>query len=511
MFNKKINGKRALHLLIVSFLLLVNAGLSSADVWVNSEDYGTLSAAVAAAAGETLVIPRAETLNQNITVPSGTHLMFMEGGSIAKASTYTLTIEGAVTAPIMQIFSGFSPGDVTFSISQAVEQVYPQWWGAKADGLTNDRDAIQCAIDSGCTWVHLPGGNYLLNSPLNVTSLGWFTKLMLTGNGGPADGEGTNLIGNTGGVVIDATGSRHLDFRNFSIVSGDTTPSTVGILYARATGTGQFELEFSFTEFNNLMNVGVHLNSIPAANGGNGTVAVYNLAAELWRAQNVCLEADTGIAFTGYNAYGILSPFQTLSSIPSMSVCTIDGASTIRSRKGPCVVIDNGIRIELLNVYFCGDDSVVDPYEYAVKIIGGGMWPSGITITGHKDRPGGWLYANDVVLQNLQLKGTGQGDGTSVHLANATLIDGNISVAPAASEPAVALLNAPGSGGAIKNVTMQLYDNQSVTAPLRVFAGNIIRTTQTMTVAAGSVTVGPSAAYMLMASDGIATVSPVEP
>ena len=136
------------------------------------------------------------------------------------------------------------------------------------------------------------------------------------------------------------------------------------------------------------------------------------------------------------------------------------------------------------------------------------MWPSGITITGHKDRPGGWLYANDVILQNLRLKGTGQGDGTSVYLGNATLIDGNISVSPAASDPAVALLGAPGTGGGIKNVTMQLYDNQSVTAPLREFAGNVIRTTQTITEASGSVTVGSDASYMLMASNGIVTVTP---
>ena len=41
-----------------------------------------------------------------------------------------------------KIFTG--PGEVIFD-SNDVQRVYPQWWGAKGDGVTNDTDAFAAA------------------------------------------------------------------------------------------------------------------------------------------------------------------------------------------------------------------------------------------------------------------------------------------------------------------------------------------------------------------------------
>ena len=58
---------------------------------------------------------------------------------------------------------------------------------------------------------------------------------------------------------------------------------------------------------------------------------------------------------------------ETAFSVDESTLANIEavaGTSTIRSRKGPCVLIENAVRLEILNTYFCGDSSVVNPYEY---------------------------------------------------------------------------------------------------------------------------------------------------
>jgi len=61
--------------------------------------------------------------------------------------TYTpahvLTINGAIEAGLWQIFDG--QGKVTGN--PKIEAVYPEWFGAKGDGMTDDAPAIQKAID----------------------------------------------------------------------------------------------------------------------------------------------------------------------------------------------------------------------------------------------------------------------------------------------------------------------------------------------------------------------------
>lgn len=85
--------------------------------YVFANHYASLSAAVTAIGSTvtTLIVKDTQTLTANLTIPSTLTLRVMPGGTIAKASTYTLTINGPFPDPgPIQVFSGFSAGDVTF-------------------------------------------------------------------------------------------------------------------------------------------------------------------------------------------------------------------------------------------------------------------------------------------------------------------------------------------------------------------------------------------------------------
>ena len=78
-----------------------------------------------------------------------------------------LTVAGPVQAPLAHIFEG--PGRVVFD-SRFVKEVYPQWWGAKADRKTDDTAAIQAAIDA-CQQGgrgFLPTGTYAVSRTITL-------------------------------------------------------------------------------------------------------------------------------------------------------------------------------------------------------------------------------------------------------------------------------------------------------------------------------------------------------
>lgn len=474
------------------------------DGWVDSGRFKRFHDAVRAAVHKTLLIARPQSVDSDITIPAHTHLLFVEGGAIKRAPTHraTVTIKGSITAPSSQIFIGFKPGEIVLGESQ-VDQVYPQWWGAKGDGIADDSQAIQAGIDSDAPVVHIPRGRYLLNSPINLTN---HTSLILKGQGigdpwKPLAHYGTILIGNTGGIVIDVTGSRYLVFQDFRIIAGEKNPSTVGILYARST-------KCEYCEFNSLSNVAVHLRSIPGANNGNGTVAIYNRAAELWRAWNIWLIADNAVVFTAGNIFKTESPFTKHSGIISMSECTIGGASALHALNGHCILVDTGWDIEVTNTYLAGKGPERCPY--AIRMTG---WqPTAFTYTGHVEFGGGLLYS-DATLVDVKLRATmcalrslicldGTGEGVP------GIRGGEITVIPTHGSKPHHLIEAVGKQNGIVNATANLYPDQSVSAAGGSCTGNIVRAEHENPSVAFSASPGWFS-YMVMARDGVTIYGPL--
>ncbi|MDD5170665.1 MAG: hypothetical protein PHN75_17755, partial [Syntrophales bacterium] len=121
--------------------------VTSLHLFLNASEYASINAAVTAigATKATLIVSNDQTLAANLTIPSTLTLKILSGGSITKASTYTLTVNGSFEAGVYKVFYGFSAGDIT-----GLREPKPEWWGA-----VNDADcttAITCAAQAS------PGG-----------------------------------------------------------------------------------------------------------------------------------------------------------------------------------------------------------------------------------------------------------------------------------------------------------------------------------------------------------------
>lgn len=401
-------------------------------------------------------------LKENLILEKAVY--FLQDGCIVQGGNHKLRIEAPLQASLKLIFRGFSPGEITFA-KGSVKEVYPQWWGAKGDGVTDDYIPLQSALDSGCATIFLPKGRYRITKPLNITNRAH--GLIIIGQGQSEDGS--IIVGDTGGVALDASGSRYLHFANFAIVSGETNPSTVGILFSRTK-------EIGFVEFNNLENIRVHLRSDGKVNNGNGTVGIYNNAAELWRARNIYVMADNPLVFTGYNIFNIESPFtKREEGYVSMSECTVDGASTLHAFLGPALIIENGDTIEVLNAYLTRSGEAGFPY--AIRVMN--FWGINLTYTGHIEGFTRFLYTDVTNLVSCHFKATLYTSGEPLIYLDGkkerpSLQGCEINLIPEpTSKPSPLLL---GEGNvAMNHNRITLYPGQSIDSLEGEFLGNIIQ------------------------------------
>jgi hypothetical protein len=122
------------------------------------------------------------------------------------------------------------------------------------------------------------------------------------------------------------------------------------------------------------------------ANGGHGTVGIYNFAAEQHDYSNIEVRADTALAFVQTNVFGVTSPYRTFSSSGySCGMLTIGGGgSTLASKNAttPAVYLDNALCVHFNNTYFQGSGHgdgtvnnrvIVAKYCLQVHVIGGNV------------------------------------------------------------------------------------------------------------------------------------------
>lgn len=129
---------------------------------VNARAYGSISAAISAAHGKTLVISDLQKLSGDIVIPSDVSLSITKGGAIVNPAKYTVTIAGPFTAGLYKVFEGFRQGDIHF-IDGSVKEVSPQWWGE------NSAASINKAINA-FPKVFCPPGLYLIESEVLLNS-----------------------------------------------------------------------------------------------------------------------------------------------------------------------------------------------------------------------------------------------------------------------------------------------------------------------------------------------------
>lgn len=131
-----------------------------------TDDYECISAAHTAATvagGVVFFPPGTYRIATNITFNSNVTAAFANSAKFSIDAAVTLTLNGSIDAGLDQVFSG--SGSVALS---KVKEVYPQWWGAVADQITDDQPAIQAAIDAvgGGGIVSIGQGVYIIGSPI---------------------------------------------------------------------------------------------------------------------------------------------------------------------------------------------------------------------------------------------------------------------------------------------------------------------------------------------------------
>lgn len=231
-------------------------------------------------------------------------------------------------------------------------------YGAVGDGFTDDRAAIQRAVDyaktlsvSGGTsaryrvTIFFPAGYYFIGGPINLTNT---NGLWMIGDGGPY--LNTIIIGNTGGVIFDFSGSSLSGCEGFSFITSDRgNRSTIGVLFALTTNGG--------------LNCGIRkcyfeMADQPGVNGGLGSIALVDVRSEEFYIHECTLRANAplimsytaNLSVTGSN-FTVSSPFQALApGDGSMGVIDINGTSLQCYEKRQPAMILNGTN----SLYFHG-------------------------------------------------------------------------------------------------------------------------------------------------------------
>lgn len=138
--------------------------------WENSADHANLAAAasVATSNGTGVIVTGITTVSTALTITAP--IMVAKGGMITKSGSGTLVINGSFEAGLFKVFNGFSAGNVTFG-DGSVSEIFPEWWGAIADGSTDSSAAFACSISAASVKKKLQEGTYLANFSITTSNV----------------------------------------------------------------------------------------------------------------------------------------------------------------------------------------------------------------------------------------------------------------------------------------------------------------------------------------------------
>ena len=192
-----------------------------------TDDSAAITAAHTAANGRVVFQPGVYRITSAVTVNGPT---FLRGAVIEVNTGITLTVGDEIKADrYTQIFQG--AGDYLIADQRPV---YPEWWGAVPDNVTDSRDAIQKALESmpANVHVHFSEGNYVLNTGVIREAPG----IMFTG-----EGIDQTKIRSNNATAVDVTLVSDI---NITVKDMQFTPlvtKTAGTgLYLSATDPGGF-------------------------------------------------------------------------------------------------------------------------------------------------------------------------------------------------------------------------------------------------------------------------------
>ncbi|MEI6223125.1 MAG: glycosyl hydrolase family 28-related protein [Deltaproteobacteria bacterium] len=224
----------------------------------SADDAPALLAAAEAAgkSGDTIIVPCKLRLASGSAVLDGT-VQLVGSGSFDLRPGASLALRGPLLGTWSRIF--FLNGGI-LDVRVPNARVYPQWWGARGDGVADDAPAIQAAIDAAShaaidsfEWnqgvggtVSLPRGVYRVASPLTVRGdavriegHGAHTTALRADMDASSDvltvGDGTGAGRNVFLTDFTVYGSGANKFRDGVVVHGATWPTVQNITVSYAS------------------------------------------------------------------------------------------------------------------------------------------------------------------------------------------------------------------------------------------------------------------------------------
>jgi hypothetical protein len=171
--------------------------------------------AAAVAANATLVI--ATAINA-IPVPQtcAANLQFFKGGIVQPAGT-GLTLSGTVSAAAFQIFDTSIGGNGSILLTGPNPAIYPNWFGAKMDGSTDDTAAWNATIAScsgTCRFAMPAGANSYTASGITFNFPGPSSRITLDCAGSTVSGTGVAVVSWTGTSDFQDSGAEDCQFND---------------------------------------------------------------------------------------------------------------------------------------------------------------------------------------------------------------------------------------------------------------------------------------------------------
>ena len=208
----------------------------------STDDTAAVKAALEAATGEgagfTLYFPKGTyRIASNFTVPLSVTCVFEKGAILYLDEGASPIINGSVQAYLWQVFGG--KGSIRGTLNN--KYVFPQWFGAKGDGQTDDSAAFQQAIDCA-NEVAIPATEkgYVIGK-ISVPSM-----KRIYG----CDKEKTKIIGaaSCSDLFYFKSGVNNIKIYNLSLDMSKTGESTCFFFDSKTLGQSHIELRSIDTE-----------------------------------------------------------------------------------------------------------------------------------------------------------------------------------------------------------------------------------------------------------------------